>query len=78
MKRKLLPTTPLNDAIRRVAEGDIGAASIIAILNRERPQNIMAYLRSLDENGTYGHAIYDMYWSDCSGDFESFVRKLSK
>jgi hypothetical protein len=74
---KILPTTSLNDAIRRVASGDVGAASVIAMLNRERPQNIMAYLRSLDERGIYGHAIADMFWKDCAGNFNSFVNKLS-
>jgi hypothetical protein len=75
---KILPTTGLNDAIRRVAGGDTGAASVIAMLNRERPQNIMSYLKSLDEKGVYGKAIYDMFYDTCHGNLEKFVSALSK
>jgi len=78
MNKKLLPTTSLDDAIRRIANGDTGAASVIAMLNRERPQNIMSYLRSLDVKGIYGRAIHEVYWKDCEGDFERFVGKLSE
>lgn len=74
---RLFPTTPLNDAIKRMADGDTGAASVIAMINRERPQNIMAYLNSLDRMKIYGHAIYDLYWTECSGNFEALVSKLS-
>jgi hypothetical protein len=78
MTKRLLPTTSLNDAIRRVAEGHTGAASVIAMLNSRRPQNVMAYLHSLDNKQVYGNAVYDMYWNDCGGNFDRFVIKLSE
>ena len=74
---KILPTTPLNDAIRRLAEGHTGAASVIAMLNRERPENIMAYLRSMDDRAIYGHAIYNLFEKDCGGSIEKLIKALS-
>lgn len=75
---KLFPTTSLNEAIRRVASGDIGAASIIAMLNSRRPQNVMDYLRALDEKGVYGRGVYEMFHTDCQGNLEQFVKVLSR
>ena len=74
---KLLPSTPLNDAIRRIAEGHTGAASVIALLNRERPENIMSYLKAMDDRGLYGIAIYNLYEDDCKGNLEKFIFSLS-
>lgn len=75
---RLLPTTSLNDAIRRVADGNTGAASVVAMLNRESPQNIMEYLRVLDGRGLYGISVYDAFWAKCNGNVESFIRFLTE
>ena len=75
--KKLVPTTSLNDAIRRIAAGDTGAASVIAMLNRERPENVMSYLQALDSLEIYGHDIYDVYWNECYGILNKFVERLS-
>lgn len=74
---KLLPTTSLNDAIRRVADGNTGAASVIALLNRERSENIMEYLRSLDKKQIYGEKIYDLFYDECNANLERFIASLS-
>lgn len=75
--KKLVPTTPLNDAIKRIASGDTGAASVIAMLNRERPQNIMEYLRALDFRGVYGNDVYSMFHKTCGGSLDNFIRAIS-
>ena len=77
-QNKILPTTSLDDAIRRIAAGDIGAGTVIALLNKERPENIMAYLRSLDEKGLYGRAVYEVFFNDCGGELERFVVSISR
>jgi hypothetical protein len=74
--KKLLPTTNLNESIRRIACGDTGAASVIALLNRDSPQNIMRYLHSLDDMGTYGKDVYKL-WDSCGGNISAFAQKLS-
>lgn len=74
---KILPATSLNDAIKRIAEGHTGAASVIAMLNRERPENIMAYLRSMDDREVYGQAVYNLFEKDCGGNIEKFIKVLS-
>jgi hypothetical protein len=76
--KRLVPTTPLNDAIKRMAEGDASAGSVIAMLNSQRPQNVMEYLHSLDEKRVYGHNIHHLFWDECHGNIEKFVAKLSE
>jgi hypothetical protein len=75
---RIIPTTTLNDAIRRVADGNTGAASVIALLHRERPENVMAYLKSLDSKQIYGKAIYDLFYDRCNANLEQFVSLLSE
>lgn len=75
--KRLVPTTPLNDAIKRMAEGNPAGASVIAMLNSQRPQNVLGYLHALDEKRVYGHNIHQMFWDDCQGNIEKFVAKLS-
>ena len=74
---KLVPTTSLNDAIKRIANGDTGAASVIAMLNSQRPQNIMEYLRALDDKRVYGNAVYALFHEGCDGNLEQFIKALS-
>jgi hypothetical protein len=75
---KIVPTTSLNSAIKRIANGDTGAASVIAMLNSQCPQNIMDYLRVLDERMVYGQAVYSFFHDDCNGNLDELVKALSE
>lgn len=71
---QLTPTTTYNDAVRRIAQGDVRAASVIAMLFREKPQNIMGYLHAMDNGKLYGKDIADRFWKECDGDMAAFLR----
>lgn len=75
---KLAPTTTYNDAVRRIAEGDVRAASVIAMLFREKPENIMGYLNAMDKAKLYGKSIADRFWKECEGDMSAFLRTFDK
>jgi len=74
---KLVASTPLNDAIQRIANGNPSAASIIGLITRKCPDNLMAYLRVMDRKGLYGSAIAKLYWEDCDSNFETFLKNLT-
>jgi len=75
---KLEPTTPLNDSIKRMSQGNASAASVLALLNKERPQSVVAYMRALDGLSMYGSSISDMFFKKCGGDMVRFVSELTE
>jgi hypothetical protein len=75
---KLLPTTPLNLAIKKMAEGDAGTASVIALLNRVSPEHTLGYLRALDRREIYGGHIASLFWNKCRGDVYEFISEILK
>lgn len=73
---KLTPTTPFDVAVKKISEGHPGAASIIALIHRDRPQILMDTLHHLDSIGMYGPALYDAF-RKCDDDLPSFLREIS-
>jgi len=55
---KIKPTTSLNDAIKRIAEGNIGAAMVLAMLLRDHPDTILKWIREMDRIGLRGKDIW--------------------
>jgi hypothetical protein len=74
---KLKPTTSFNDAVRRLAEGNHGAATVLAHIHKEYPEHAMKYLHALDEQGIYGVAIWNAYHNVYGGDISVFLERLS-
>lgn len=78
IKRKPFPFNSLSESIRHVAEGDVSAASVIALLNREVPDKTMECLVALEKSNTHGRAVYEMFINECGGDLKKFVSFLVK
>lgn len=74
---KLRPTTSLNDAIRRISAGHAGAASVVAMLVKEYPENAMDYLRAMDNLGLYGADVWYAYEMKCGARILPFLGALS-
>jgi len=50
---------------------------VLAMMNRECPQNVMEYMRILDMMGVYGKDIVEMFWDECRGNLEIMIRTLT-
>lgn len=77
MPKKLTPTTPMDDAIRRMADGNPLAASVMAMLIREKPREFMGYMNSMDDKGLYGQAIADKFFRESKGIMNDFLNKIA-
>lgn len=72
---KLRPTTSLNDAIKRICDGDSGAATVISLLLKEYPDSVLDWLHIMDAKGMYGSAVWKLY-NDRAGIVGSFIDAL--
>jgi hypothetical protein len=74
---KIQRTTSLNQAIRRLAAGDTGAASVLALILKERADQALAWMRLMDQHEIYGRDIWRCY-SNCAGqDLAKFFAMLN-
>lgn len=73
---KLTASSTLNEAIKLIGEHDPGAASVIAVINLQRPDDILDDLNALDKMRVYGHNLYHLYWDECHGNMVKFVAKI--
>ena len=68
----------LNTAIRKVCEKSAKAGSIVVLVQREcRPDDIMEYLRAMDQKGLYGEAIADCFFTKCSANLDAFLSEIT-
>jgi len=74
---KLQATTSMNDAIKRLAAGHAGAASVIALLVKEFPEHAMEYMHALDRLEIYGVDIWKTYKDRCDSNVLSFLDVIS-
>ena len=75
---RLNPTTSMDDAIKRIADGHSGAASVVALLVKEYPDNAMDYMRALDRMGVYGASVWNAYQNTCDARIDAFLLSLSR
>lgn len=76
MARKLVPTTPFDKAVQEISEGHPGAASVIALIHKEKPESLMNTLHLLDEIGIYGQELVDTFY-ECDNDLSTFFTHLN-
>jgi len=74
---KLKPTTSLNDAMKRVCEGNAGAATVVGHMLKEYPSRALDWLHIMDRRGMYGVKIWDEYMR-CGGDISVFLKEIEK
>lgn len=67
LSMKITPTTSLNEAIRRIAMGNIGAASVIGLILKEYPDRALAWLREMDRLSIYGQDVWMLYCKSGQG-----------
>lgn len=72
---KINPTTNLNDAVKRVADGNIGAASVLAMLVRDHSDTALGWLRAMDKIGMYGHDVW-VEFVGCDQNMKKFLISL--
>lgn len=72
---KITPTTSLNDAVKRIADGHIGAAMVIAILVRDHQQNALKWLREMDRIGMYGKDVW-LHFDAFRQDMDVFLTSI--
>jgi hypothetical protein len=72
---RLTPTTSLNDCIKRIAEGDTGAATILALIVKEYPSEALRWLHLLDKHGVYGRLIWTSY-KHCGQDITMLLESI--
>jgi hypothetical protein len=70
---KLNPTTSLNDAIKRIAEGNTGAASVLALIVKELPDRAMTIFHSIDQQGIYGNDLWVAFSTLCRQDMRAML-----
>jgi len=73
---KLTPSSTLNTALKKIADGNNGAASVLGMIAKDYPHVAMKYFHRLDELELYGHPIWDALMIECSGSIELFFKKL--
>ena len=74
---KLNTSTSLNDCIKRVAEGDSGAACVLALLTKDYSHSAMGWIHALDSQEIYGKDIWIGFNNVCSHDIDMFLSLLS-
>jgi hypothetical protein len=73
---KIRPTTSFNDAMKRLAEGHLGAATVLGHIHKNYPRSAMALFRAMDFQGVYGEEIWYAYQEVYGGDASVFLAKL--
>jgi hypothetical protein len=74
---RLNTTTSLNDCIKRVSDGDVGAASVMALLTKDYSDSAMKWIHSLDTQEVYGKDIWIGFNDVCNHNIEMFFKLLS-
>ncbi len=74
---KLQASTSLNDAIKRIAAGHAGAASVVGLLVKEYPDRALDYMHALDRMGIYGLELWKLYYDKCSSSSLVFLDYIS-
>jgi hypothetical protein len=72
---RLSPTTSLNDCIKRIAEGDTGAATVLALIVKEFPDSAIEWMHLMDKHELYGHKVWTSYRS-CRQDIALFLESI--
>ena len=73
---EIKPTTSLNDAIARIAKGDIGAGSVLALILKDRPDATMRFMREMDSLGIYGQDLWWLY-KQCGIELATLLKSFS-
>ena len=75
---KLLPTTPLNEALKLLSVGDHHAASILGLITRDHPARAIEYMRTMDRFGRYGNRIPSLFCGRFNSDLAQFLDYLTR
>lgn len=69
-------TTSLNDAMSRIAEGNTGAGSVLALILKDRPESALRFMREMDRIGAYGNDVWWLY-CECGQELRNLLKELS-
>ena len=76
-KTKLTATTSLNDAVKRMANGNMNAATVLALILKEFPDRALPFMREMDMAGMYGPDIWWCFSSQYQQNVLAFLKGLS-
>ena len=75
---KLSPTTPLNEAIRRLSQGEHRAATVLGLITRDYPERAIEYMRAMDRLEIYGIRIAALFWGRYNANLVKFLDYLTR
>ncbi len=63
--------------MKRIADGDTGAATVLALLTKDYPDHAIKWMHALDENGIYGRDVWVGYSDVCGKSAVLFMKCLT-